>query len=112
MSGGRFDYRDFAFNEIADQIEHEIRINGKPKTADELKEQSWRGLDWYTQYPEDLNYYKYSDEVINEFAEAVVILRMAAIYTHRIDYLLSGDDGEETFLKRLYDELKEKQLII
>lgn len=106
MSGGRFDYRDFAFNDIADQIEHEIKINGKPKTTEELKEESWRDVEWYTKYPEDLNHYKYSDEVINEFAEAVVILRMASIYTHRIDYLLSGDDGEETFLKRLYDELE------
>ncbi len=106
MSGGRFDYREFAFNEIADQIEREIKINGKPKTTEELKEESWRDSDWYVKYPEDLNHYKYSDEVINEFAEAVVILRMAAIYTKRIDYLLSGDDGEETFLKRLYDELE------
>ena len=40
MSGGSFDYREFAFNEIADQIEHEIKINGKPKTAEELKEET------------------------------------------------------------------------
>jgi hypothetical protein len=106
MSGGSFDYREFAFNEIADQIEHKIKINGKPKTAEELKEESWRDAEWYTKYPEDLNHYKYSDEVINEFVEAVVILRMAAIYAKRIDYLLSGDDGEETFLERLYDELE------
>ena len=106
MSGGSFDYREFAFNEIADQIEYEIKINGKPKTPEELKEESWRGAEWYTKYPEDLNHYKYSDEVINEFAEAVVILRMASIYAKRIDYLLSGDDGEKTFLKRLYDELE------
>jgi hypothetical protein len=112
MSGGRFDYREYVFDDIAHQIEHEIKINGKSKTPEELKEESWRDAEWYTKYPEDLNHYKYSDEVINEFAEAVAILRMAAIYTKRIDYLLSGDDGEETFLKRLYAELKEKQLII
>ena len=35
------------------------------------------------------------------------ILRKAAIYAQRIDWLLSGDDGEESFIRRLYDELEQ-----
>jgi hypothetical protein len=33
------------------------------------------------------------------------VLRVAAVYAQRIDWLLSGDDGEESFLKRLKEEL-------
>jgi hypothetical protein len=32
-------------------------------------------------------------------------LRVAAVYTQRIDWLVSGDDGEESFLERLKEEL-------
>jgi hypothetical protein len=77
MSGGRFDHKQYDMNYIADKIEHEVLINGKKK------------------------------EVIEKFKEAVIILRKAAIYTQRIDWLLSGDDEEETFLKRLKKDLKE-----
>jgi hypothetical protein len=77
MSGGRFEYKQYDMNYIADKIEHEVLINGKKK------------------------------EVIEKFKEAVIILRKAAIYTQRIDWLLSGDDEEETFLKRLKKDLKE-----
>ena len=37
--------------------------------------------------------------------EAVKILKIANIYVQRIDWLLSGDDGEETFLNRLSEDL-------
>lgn len=50
---------------------------------------------------------KYSDEVINEFRKGLDIIRKAAIYAQRIDWLLSYDDGEEEFLKRLKEELEE-----
>jgi len=38
----------------------------------------------------------------------VEILKKAKIYAQRVDYLLSGDDGEESFLRRLKEELCEK----
>ena len=106
MSGGRFDYDQYKIGYIADSIEHEIEKSGRPKTREELKEESWRDPDWYRRYPEELNHYKYSDEVVERFKEGVEILRKAQIYAHRIDYLLSSDDGEESFLKRLKEELK------
>jgi hypothetical protein len=77
MSGGRFDHKQYDMNYIADKIEREVLINSKNK------------------------------EVIEKFKEAIIILRKAAIYTQRIDWLLSGDDEEETFLKRLKKDLKE-----
>ena len=37
--------------------------------------------------------------------EAVNALRIAQEYAQRVDWLLSGDDGEETFLSRLQENL-------
>ena len=107
MSGGRFEYKQYDMNYIADQIEHEVLTNGKKKTDDELKEEGWRDPDWYKKYPEDLYHYEYPEEVIEKFKEAVIVLRKAAVYAQRVDWLLSGDDGEETFLERLKKDLKE-----
>ena len=105
MSGGRFQYKQYEINYIADQIEHEVLTNGKKKTDDELKEEGWRDPDWYKKYPEDLYHYEYPKEVIEKLKEAVIVLRKAAIYAQRVDWLLSGDDGEETFLERLKKDL-------
>jgi hypothetical protein len=104
MSGGHFDYKQNEIGYIADEIESTIERNGREKTKRELDEY-WFEPDWYTKYPEDKFHYKYPDDVIEKFKEAVNLLRKAQIYAHRIDWLLSGDDGEESFIKRLNDEL-------
>ena len=46
-------------------------------------------------------------EVLEEFKRGLKILKMAAIYAQRIDWLMSGDDGEESFKRRLKEELDE-----
>ena len=38
MSGGAFDYDQYKIGYIADQIEHEIERNGRPKTREEIKD--------------------------------------------------------------------------
>lgn len=106
MSGGRFDYDQYKIGYIADAIEGEIERSGRPKTRQELKEETWHDDEWYRKYPEDLNHYKYPDEVIEKFKEGVMFLRKAQVYAQRIDWLLSGDDGEESFLRRLEEDLK------
>ena len=105
MSGGAFDYNQYKIGDIADDIEKTIQRNGRKKTKEELKEECWHQPDWYEKYPEDLYYYEYPDEVIEKFKEAVKILRQAEVYAQRVDWLLSGDDGEESFLKRLEEDL-------
>jgi hypothetical protein len=107
MSGGAFDYKQWHIEQIADDIEDLIEKNGRKKTNDELKEEHWHGDDWYEKYPEDLYHYKYPDEVIEKFKEGMKSLRVAAVYAQRIDWLISGDDGEESFLERLKEELDE-----
>jgi hypothetical protein len=46
-------------------------------------------------------------EVLEELKKGLKILRTAAIYAQRIDWLLSGDDGEQSFKERLKEELDE-----
>jgi hypothetical protein len=82
MSGGRFEYKQNNINYIADKIEEVVLKNSKKKIDN-----------------------KYPEEVIEKFKEGIDILRKAAIYAQRIDWLLSGDDGEETFLERLKKDL-------
>mgnify|MGYP003660563588 CR=1 FL=1 len=93
MSGGHFDYHQYRIREIADNIENIIQKNGKKKEYE--IEYSW----------ENENYYEYPPEVINKMKEGLDILRKAEIYAQRIDWLLSGDDGPETFLRRLKEDL-------
>ena len=47
----------------------------------------------------------YSNETIEKFLEAVILLKRAQIFAHRIDWLLSDDDSEGTFLERLEEDL-------
>ena len=61
----------------------------------------------YQEYEDGEYYSEYSDETIQIFRDAVKILRKAAVYAQRIDWLLSGDDGEESLKERLEEELKE-----
>jgi hypothetical protein len=105
MSGGAFDYNQYKIGYIADQIDEVIVKNGLEKTPEELKN-NWIDPEWYKKYPEDLFHYKYPDEVIDKMKEAVKALKIAQEYAQRVDWLLSGDDGEESFLSRLEDNLK------
>lgn len=47
----------------------------------------------------------YSPEVVARFKLALETVRRAKIMLHRIDYLIDGDDGEETFLQKWDEEL-------
>jgi hypothetical protein len=105
MSGGAFEYNQYKIGYIADEVDQVIRKNGKEKTKEEMKDEGWRDPDWYEKYPEDKFHYKYPDEVIEKFKEGLEILRKAEIYAQRIDWLISGDDGEESFLERLKEDL-------
>lgn len=105
MSGGHFDYIQYRINDAANEIEKIIALNNVEKRKEDLER-------W--DYDEDGNveelakyYYCYPDEVIEKFKEAVVKLREACVYAQRIDWLLSGDDGEGTFMKRLEKDLEE-----
>ena len=61
-------------------------------------------------YPEEKFYYTYPKEVQDKFKEAVKALKTAFVYAQRVDYLLEGDDGEETFLEKLSQELNDLEI--
>jgi hypothetical protein len=107
MSGGAFNYDQYKIGYMVDQIEETVVKNGVEKTPEDLKNEGWRDPDWYKKYPEDLFHYKYPDEVIEKMKEGIEVLKRAQIYAQRIDWLLSGDDGEESFLRRLEEDLNE-----
>lgn len=50
--------------------------------------------------------FDFSPETIKEFKNGLKALRKAYVYAQRIDWLLSGDDGEDSFHERLKEELK------
>jgi hypothetical protein len=82
MSGGHFDYKQYNIDIIVDEIEQIITKNDDPD-----------------------HYYGYSQNTIRQFKLALFKLKEAAIYAQRIDWLVSGDDGEESFHSRLREEL-------
>ena len=98
MSGGSLcDYEQYKIGYIADEIEQLIIKNGKPK----------RKEDRYSWDEEGILYSNYSPKEIQQFQEAVLALRIAEVFSQRVDWLVSGDDGEESFHQRLEEELKE-----
>lgn len=109
MSGGHFNYKQYHIGEIAEKIQSIVDNNGRKKTEQELKDEQWwvyNEPDYYKKYPDELYITKHSDEIIEKFKEAVNILRKAEVYAQRIDWYLSGDDGDETFIKRLKEDLE------
>ena len=59
---------------------------------------------------DEQSYYEYSPHIIEEFKNAVKYLKIAQVYAQRVDWLISGDDGEESFITRLAEDLKELNL--
>ena len=90
MSGGHFNHNQYRIEDIATEIEEFIASN-LDATLD------------------DYGYIRgrfYSEETIAKFKEAVKVLRRAAAMAQRIDYLVSGDNSEESFHRRWAEEVE------
>ena len=82
MSGGHFNSNGYIYYrvyEFADELENEIQNNNRP--------------DEYNYAPE------YKEEVIQFLKCKVEEIRKLAKIMKEIDYLYSGDHGEDTFMK-------------
>lgn len=90
MSGGHFNYAQYRINDIAVEIDELIKSNDN-KTLDEF---GWE---------EGNNYFP---AIIEKFKEAAHTLRQAAEMAQRVDWLLSGDDSEDCFLRRWDEEVR------
>ena len=106
MSGGKFGYLQSRLQwEVITEIEDIISKNNVEVLYDELYPYD---KDWINEHPGDkIYYYNFSDEVIEKFKEGIEAISKAYIYIQRIDWLLSDDDGPETFLNRLKQDLEE-----
>ena len=103
MSGGHFDYKQYAITEIAEEIRRTIKRSGKPIPLRHIHFNNELGGSTMGAF-----YEEFSNEVMAEFKNAIEALEKAAIYAQRVDWLLSGDDSEDDFLKRLKEELTKK----
>ena len=59
----------------------------------------------YDHYPDDVDVLELTDETIETMKEAYKQIRIAEIYATRIDWMMSGDDGEESFRERIKEDL-------
>jgi hypothetical protein len=87
MSGGYLDYSDWDIRNLADQIDNEIDRNRSTEKGE---------------YGDDISQH-FTENTMDKFREAVELLEKVSIMVNRIDYLLEGDDSEETF-HELWDE--------
>lgn len=90
MSGGYFDHQQYNIERIADDVEQLI-ISNYSTEKDE--------------WGDDIGYH-FSPETVEEFKIGLEHLRKGFIYAQRIDWLVSGDDGEDSFHTRLQSDLK------
>ena len=74
MSGGHFDYNQHKIFEIKENIDELIKEN------------------------------EYSEETMEVFQQTANLLSICYVLVKRIDWLVSGDDGEDTFHKRIGEE--------
>jgi hypothetical protein len=91
MPGGTFDYNQYKITDIAEEIQARLDRQGKMS----------KGSYWEPPHP----YETFPPEVELRLKEAVAALRIAAIYAQRADWFFSGNDGEESFIRRLDKEL-------
>lgn len=113
MSGGHFDYAQYHIADIYNDIE--AYLDGEPLEDGYEVEEYIRNH--YLEEDEKEYIRKnfrtmpnrdgYSEETLQEFRKAVLLLKQAEVYAQRIDWLLSGDDGEDNFHERLKAELEE-----
>lgn len=89
MSGGYFNYDQWRLENMADQIDRLIE-NSDDETLNDYSCTRGRG---------------YSPETIARFQETRAALMRAAKMAHRVDWLLSGDDSEESFHRRWDEEI-------
>jgi hypothetical protein len=88
MSGGHFNdcgYEYYKVSQFADELEQEILNNGREGTTE-------NGYEWYPNHDPD---------VIDVLEEQIPKLRKMAEIMHDIDYLYSGDIGDDSFLLRM-----------
>ena len=84
MSGGHFEYKQYHIQDIIEKLEEtKVKIEND----------------------EEYHQYDRKEELLQEISNGIDYLNLAQIYTQRLDWLFSSDDGEDRFFERLEEEL-------
>jgi len=92
VSGGAFNYDNYRLNDIADTLRGYIAAIRTNHVSD-----------WGMNYGEE-----YSEEFLNDLIEAHDETRRLSAKLHNIDYVLSGDSGQESLRKNIAEDLQKK----
>ena len=99
MSGGAFEYSQYKIRDIHEHIQQELDKQGEEKEV-----QFWE-KEYYEKYPEARFEEFYREDVQQIFKDGIEALKKAEVYAQRIDWFLSGDDGEDSLVSRLKSDL-------
>ena len=86
MSGGHFDYKQYVMNDISSELEKYIDNIGK--------KDEWGHV------------IEYSPEIVEKFKIIKNILDITRDLVHHTDWLISGDTGEDKFIKDTEESFK------
>ena len=92
MSGGHFGncgYDYYKVAQFADELEEEIQNNGRGR-----EDTGYYGEQWYPNH---------DPEVIEYLKEQLPKMRKMAEIMRHIDYLYSGDHGDDSFMNRVQE---------
>ena len=82
MSGGSFDYNSFKISQFAEELKNKIDENGKK---------------------DDMYAPNYSEKTLDLLTRSHILIELAGKLAHEIEWLYSGDIGEDTFEKRIIE---------
>lgn len=90
MSGGHFDYAFCRISDLATELDYEIKINDQ-------KIDDAAGI-----YPQNL-----TPDALYRMKATLSLLQMAADLAHAAEWIYSGDDGDDAFIRK-YEEITNK----
>ena len=99
MSGGAFEYSQYKIRDIHEHIQNELDKQGQEKQVQFFEKE------YFEKYPEARFEEVYREDVQQIFKDGIEALKKAEIYAQRIDWFLSGDDGEDSLVSRLKSDL-------
>ena len=104
MSGGHFE-NCYCINDYIDALLKELEKTNRVWSRQMINDLPPLERDWY-KVGEPLVEYNDPEKIRVAFKNAIRALAIAACYVHRIDYLICGDDGEDTFHEMLQTNLR------
>lgn len=100
MSGGAFEYSQYKIRLIWKEIQQKLDNQGQEKQVQFFEKE------YYEKYPEQRFEEVYREDVQQIFKDGIEALKKAEVYAQRIDWFLSGDDGEDSLVSRLKSDLE------